>query len=307
MPESGSIGSDIGLLYYFNLNMQLNSYLLILLTTMEDQIHSELIIKEEQDGEDNDIKKGRCSTESGKSITHDASAIGIRPKPLICKPENVSCKSEPIETKWQWAPGAWQDATRTSAFQPYKPPTLLTNLQRGNTETQIHQHAGSDITFHTLAGQGELTPDHIHSSSVDATDEKGLTGLMWASAYGQLGSARMLLQKGADINICGPTMQTCLHYAAAYGHHDVVKLLLSRGANPNDGNTPLIYGAFYDHPHVCYELLIKGADVTITNVSNLTAYKAAILNNSLNAKAVIENHLIPQIINATDELKNELK
>lgn len=87
---------------------------------MGDQIHSELIIKEEQDGEDDDIKKGRCSTESGKSITHDASAIGIRPKPLICKPENVSCKSEPIETKWQWAPGAWQDATRTSAFQPYK-------------------------------------------------------------------------------------------------------------------------------------------------------------------------------------------
>jgi hypothetical protein len=85
---------------------------------MENQIHSELIMKEEQD--EDEIKDGRCSTESAKSVTPDASAIGIRPKPLICKPENVNCKSEPIETKWHWAPGAWQDATRTSAFQPYK-------------------------------------------------------------------------------------------------------------------------------------------------------------------------------------------
>ncbi|XP_011333158.1 DNA-binding protein RFXANK isoform X1 [Ooceraea biroi] len=268
---------------------------------MENQIHSELIMKEEQD-DDDEAKDGRRSTESNKSVTPDASAIGIRPKPLIYKPENVNCKSEPIETKWHWAPGAWQDATRTSAFQPYKPPTLLTNLQRGNTQTQIHQlYVGNDITFHTLAGQGELTPDHIHSSSVDATDEKGLTGLMWACAYGQLGSVKQLLKWGANVNFRGPKLETSLHLAAAYGHHDVVKLLLSHNADPNtcdeDGNTPLIYGAHYDHPHVCYELLTKGAEVTLTNSSNISAYKAAIMNNSMNAKAVIENHLIPQLIN----------
>lgn len=91
---------------------------------MENQIHSELIMKEEQEDQDTgeETQEGRCSTESNKSVTPDPSAIGIRPKPLICKPENVSigCKSEPIDRKWQWAPGAWQDATRTSAFQPYK-------------------------------------------------------------------------------------------------------------------------------------------------------------------------------------------
>lgn len=46
-----------------------------------------------------------------------------------------------------------------------QPPTLLTNLQRGNTQTQIHQlYVENDITFHTLAGQGELTHEHISSS-----------------------------------------------------------------------------------------------------------------------------------------------
>ncbi|XP_018395214.1 PREDICTED: ankyrin repeat family A protein 2-like [Cyphomyrmex costatus] len=278
---------------------------------MENQIHSELILKEER--EEDETKVSRCSTgtaESEKSVTPDGSAIGIRPKPLIYKPENVSigCKSEPLETKWHWAPGAWQDSTRTSAFQPYKPPTLLTNLQRGNTQTQIHQlYVGNDITFHTLAGQGELTSDHLHSNSVDMTDEQGLTGLMWACAYGQIGSVKQLLKRGASINHCGPNLQTSLHLAAAYGHHDIVKLLLNHGADPNacdeDGNTPLIYGAHCDHPHVCYELLIKGAEVTLTNVSNISAYKAAIINNSMNAKAVIENHLIPQIISMPmDEL-----
>ncbi|KYN03017.1 hypothetical protein ALC62_06111 [Cyphomyrmex costatus] len=176
---------------------------------MENQIHSELILKEER--EEDETKVSRCSTgtaESEKSVTPDGSAIGIRPKPLIYKPENVSigCKSEPLETKWHWAPGAWQDSTRTSAFQPYK---------------EVSESFKSIVHFSF----------------------------------------------------------TC------------------------DGNTPLIYGAHCDHPHVCYELLIKGAEVTLTNVSNISAYKAAIINNSMNAKAVIENHLIPQIISMPmDEL-----
>lgn len=47
-----------------------------------------------------------------------------------------------------------------------QPPTLLTNLQRGNTRTKIPQLYGrTDITFHTLAGQGELTPESIQPGS----------------------------------------------------------------------------------------------------------------------------------------------
>lgn len=71
------------------------------------------------------------------------------------------------------------------------------------------------------------------TDSVDATDEKGLTGLMWASAYGQLGTARQLLKWSAKINRRGPNGETSLHLAAAYGHYDVVKLLLNHGADPN--------------------------------------------------------------------------
>ncbi|XP_001600800.1 ankyrin repeat family A protein 2 [Nasonia vitripennis] len=235
--------------------------------------------------------------------------IGIRPRPVICKPGNVNvtCKSEPIETKRPWAPGAWQDATRTSAFQPYKPPTLLTNLQRGNTQTEIPlAYGGGDVTFYTLAGQGELTADNIHAATVDTPDENGLTGLMWAAGYGQLNSATLLLENGADKNYKGSHGQSPLHLAAAYGHHDVVKLLLNYGADPNasedEGNTPLIYGAQGDHPHVCYELLTRGADITVTNANGLNAYKAAILKNASTAKAVIENFLVQKIVNLSPDI-----
>lgn len=69
--------------------------------------------------------------------------------------------------------------------------------------------------------------------SIDALDENGLTALMWAAAYGQLGSARFLLKAGANKNFQGTNNEVPLHYAAAYGHQDMVKLLLSHGADPN--------------------------------------------------------------------------
>ena len=51
-----------------------------------------------------------------------------------------------------------------------------------------------------------------------------------------------------------------------------------------EGNTPLMYGAHGDHPHVCYELLSKGADITRRNMHNISAYHIAVLNNSLTGK-----------------------
>lgn len=63
-----------------------------------------------------------------------------------------------------------------------------------------------------------------------------------------------------------------------------------------EGNTPLIYGAIGDHPHVCYELLTRGADVTHRNIHNISAYHAATMKKALTAKAVIENYLIQHIV-----------
>lgn len=199
----------------------------------------------------------------------------------------------------KWSPGSWQDGNRKSAFQPYKQSlgTVLTNLQRGNTqaETPIPQEA--DINFHTRAGQGEITEADIKSESgVDVLDSDGLTALHWACAYGQITTAQLLIRCGAQVDKLGPEGETPLLLASSGGHHEVVRLLLNEGANTNHvddvGNTALMYAARGNHPHCCNELLFRGADVGVENHCNDNAYNLAIDFNSNLAMAVIENYLL---------------
>ncbi|KAF5283832.1 hypothetical protein FQA39_LY04652 [Lamprigera yunnana] len=224
-------------------------------------------------------------------------------KPLI-NPSTHNLQVVNVQTEinaggQKWLPGSWQDGNRTSAFQPYKQNlgTVLTNLQRGNTqaETPIPQEA--DINFHTRAGQGEITAADIKSeTSVDVLDSDKLTALHWACAYGQITTTQLLLNYGAQIDKVGPEGETALLLAASGGHHEVVRLLLQEGADVNHiddvGNTALMYAARGNHPHCCNELLFRGADTTIENHSHETAYNISIDFNSNLALAVIENYFL---------------
>jgi len=65
-----------------------------------------------------------------------------------------------------------------------------------------------------------------------------------AAAKGHVDVARLLLERGADVNAKESVYDaTPLHIAALYGHADVARLLLEHGANPSirdkDGGTPL--------------------------------------------------------------------
>lgn len=136
----------------------------------------------------------------------------------------------------KWSPGRWQDATRKSAFQPYKPTkcTVLTNLQRGNTQTETPVPQDTDVNFHTRAGQGEITIQDIKNEpSVDILDDNGLTALQWAASYGQMAALLRLIEHGAKMNYVGPDGETALLLAAAGGHHEVVRILLNEGALVN--------------------------------------------------------------------------
>jgi ankyrin repeat protein len=60
------------------------------------------------------------------------------------------------------------------------------------------------------------------------------TPLQMAAVKGQLEVAKMLVEKGAELDYKHPvTKMTALHMAAEEGHEEVVKYLLSKGANPN--------------------------------------------------------------------------
>lgn len=69
---------------------------------------------------------------------------------------------------------------------------------------------------------------------INALDERGLTPLMWSSAYGQVPTAALLLKAGAIHSIKGPDGETAIHLAAAGGHTDIIRLLIGAGASINE-------------------------------------------------------------------------
>ncbi|RGP69537.1 nacht and ankyrin [Fusarium sporotrichioides] len=77
--------------------------------------------------------------------------------------------------------------------------------------------------------------------------------------------ARVLIDKGADVDAVGENCSTGLQAASREGHYNVVKLLIDEGADVNDPGR--IYGnalqaaSFGDHYNIVKLLLDKGADV----------------------------------------------
>ena len=89
-----------------------------------------------------------------------------------------------------------------------------------------------------------------HGVPVDEPSTLGQTPLMTAVTFGAKDVARLLVDRGAEVNARVPGFDwSVLHYAVAYGDPDTVALLLSRGADPSpeaaDSSTPL-YIATHD-------------------------------------------------------------
>ena len=59
------------------------------------------------------------------------------------------------------------------------------------------------------------------------------TPLMYAARQGSLGSARVLAEAGAELNLADPDGTTALVLAIINGHYDTAALLLIKGADPN--------------------------------------------------------------------------
>ena len=110
--------------------------------------------------------------------------------------------------------------------------SVLTNLQRGNTEADVP--VDRVLSFHEQAGQGEISLEQAKSQGlIDRVDRFGYTALHYACFYGQLTSVKILVECGADVNKSAPEMSSPLLLAACGGHAEIVKFILSRGADPH--------------------------------------------------------------------------
>jgi ankyrin repeat protein len=101
--------------------------------------------------------------------------------------------------------------------------------------------------------------------AVNAKDSWGNTPLTIATKTGQYEMAKLLLNKGADVNARGGEYGNALQAASLGGHEQVVKLLLDKGSDVNArggvyGNA-LQAASDRGHEQVVKMLLDKGADV----------------------------------------------
>jgi ankyrin repeat protein len=115
---------------------------------------------------------------------------------------------------------------------------------------------------------------------IDTTDSTKRTALCVACKNGQTAIIRLLLAKGADVNITDRRLErTPLHWAALKGHIEIVTALLTAGTKinlaDNEGSTPLHWAARNGHIKIVTALLAAGTDTNLADRYGCTALNLA--------------------------------
>ncbi len=92
-----------------------------------------------------------------------------------------------------------------------------------------------------------------------------MTTLIDACEKGQLEKAKVLIEKGANVNVKKSYGYTALMYACIYGYLEIATLLIENGADINDknsdGDTALTYACTKRHLEIVELLIENGGDI----------------------------------------------
>ena len=140
-----------------------------------------------------------------------------------------------------------------------------------NCEAPVHPtHAASVLGLPGVLTR--LLADGMHD--VDVRDKILRTALHRAAETGHDATARLLLEKGANIEATSRNDWTALHFAVAIEHEAMIRLLVEKGAEINAknivGETPLHQAAQCDHKATVQLLLEMGADPNSKNFEDET-------------------------------------
>lgn len=131
------------------------------------------------------------------------------------------------------------------------------------------------------------------TSDIDRKDMEGNTPLIVASLRNSTEIAKVLISKGADINIIADNSQNAILYAAVNGNIEIVKALLEHGADPNskstDGNTPLLHAAWAGNTEIIKLLLERKVDVNVKNSGHASALQLAEWNGHYDIVVLLKN------------------
>lgn len=113
-------------------------------------------------------------------------------------------------------------------------------------------------------------------TDVNIVSQSGETPLMYAAIMGDLETAKILVNRGAQVNRLG---WAPLHYAAVKGHTKMVEYLLAQGAFPNapaaEGSSPILLAVSSKNMDTVKALLKAGADPRAINQQQMNAVQLA--------------------------------
>jgi ankyrin repeat protein len=141
-------------------------------------------------------------------------------------------------------------------------------------------------------------------ADLNAKDDYQYTPLHWAAKGGHTTLARLLIEKGADLNTKDERKQTPLHWAAMYGHIDLARLLIEKGADLNAKDdyqyTPLHWAAENGDIDLTRLLIEKGADLNARDAKQWTPLHWAAENgHAAAARLLIEKGADPTLASAS--------
>ncbi|XP_036339174.1 uncharacterized protein LOC118748683 [Rhagoletis pomonella] len=112
---------------------------------------------------------------------------------------------------------------------------------------------------------------------INAQDDGGWTALVWAAELGHTEIVSLLLNHGADPNICDNDNNTVLHWATLHNNGlDTITMLLQAGTDCNvqnvEGDTPLHIACRHSITRLCIALIANGADLMVKNKADELPY-----------------------------------
>ena len=163
----------------------------------------------------------------------------------------------------------------------------LINARDNEGFTLLHRAAqkGRDELVQYLLDQGS----DIHAQTEDVKD----TALHWASHNGYVGTARLLLNRGAKLEGTNKWSWTPLHTAAGKGQTEIIHLLLAYGANvhakTDDEETPLHWASNKGSLNAVQLLLSHGARVDEATQEKETVLHLAVSENNIEISRLLLN------------------
>lgn len=142
-----------------------------------------------------------------------------------------------------------------------------------------------------FSGTGSAQTVRLTEDEVYALDRFGESPLFRAVKAGSLMKARILADRGADVDTVSSRKQRPVHYAAFEGRAEILAWLISKGADVNrpdeDGMSPLHFAAFSGSGEAVSVLVRKGADVNAVNGNGSTPLHLAAFTDSPDAVRVL--------------------